>query len=200
MNHFPDFGKEPRRPFDLDERCFDCARLYDGGNGRPENRDSHCLDYLRLPDVKSGTCGQVIPPSRMGNRREPRIRGGGTVLMQVQEKPESSLAGQHNKPAKLKARICGCGAPLAKGRRLCDGCRAEARRQTKRQYMRTYMRQRRSGVVGSDSGMPFPGQSTHVARGSGEDRPLTGHPMGVPRCEQTSVLTEGVPQISGFLR
>jgi hypothetical protein len=71
-----------------------------------------------------------------------------------------------------------CGASLPKGKRLCDTCRTQNRQQTKRHCMRTCMRQRRSGVIGSHPGAPFPAQSTHVARGSGEDRPLTGHPQG----------------------
>jgi hypothetical protein len=201
MNRFPDFDQELRRGFDVDERCLDCVELYHGCSAQPENPDSRCADYFPLPDVGvNGETGQKIPPSKMGGRKEPRIRGSGTVPTQVQEKPESSPAGQHDKPAKLKVRTCGCGVRLPRGKRLCDGCRIGGRRQTKRQYMRTYMRQRRSGVIGSDSGMPFPAQGTHVARAGGEDRPLTGHPIGVPRCEQTSVLTGGVPQISGFLR
>ena len=151
----PDFGRELARPFEVDERCFDCAELYHGCNARPENPDSHCLDHLRLPDVMPGTCGQAIPASRMGGRKVPRIRFGGTTPVQVEVPPKKPPTSHYDKPAKPKARTCGCGVPLPKGRRLCDGCRVGARRQTKRQYMRTYMRQRRSGVIGSNSGMPF---------------------------------------------
>jgi len=48
----PDFGRELARPFEVDERCFDCAELYHGCYARPESPDTRCADYLRLPDVK----------------------------------------------------------------------------------------------------------------------------------------------------
>ncbi len=186
MMAHPDSKREPQAPFEAHENCYDCADFYDSCKGWGASRDFQCGDFNRLPGILPGTCGQAFPPSRMNSCTEPRSRPVAGSPVRVGAQPE--------------ARRCGCGAPLAKGRRLCDGCRVEARRQTKRQYMRTYMRQRRSGVIGSDPGMPFPAQSTHVAGGGGEDRPVTGHPIGVPRCEQTSVLTGGVPQISGFLR
>ena len=74
MRTFPDFGKGLSRPFEVDERSYDCAEFYYAGHAHPENPDARCADYLRLPDVKPGTTGQVIPPSRMGDRKEPRIR------------------------------------------------------------------------------------------------------------------------------
>ena len=77
---FPDFGKEMHRPFNVDERCYDCAEFYGPGHGQPgcnampANPNARCLDYLRLPDVGvDGQTGQEIPPSRMGGRKEPRI-------------------------------------------------------------------------------------------------------------------------------
>jgi hypothetical protein len=193
MKTIREFGKELQRAFEVDERCYDCAEFYGGCNGQPENRAARCADYFRLPNGLSGPCGQTFPSSRMNGRREPRVRVAADTPMQVQVQPENPPANLPSSSTRPRGRVCGCGAPLAKGRRLCDGCRVEARRQTKRQYMRTYMRQRRSKVIGSDSDVPFPAQSRHVERGGGEDRPLTGHPTGVPRCEQASVLTEGVP-------
>ena len=61
MKTFPDFGKELRGPFMVDERRFDCAELYHGRNATPENPAAHCADRLRLPDVMRGTCGADVP-------------------------------------------------------------------------------------------------------------------------------------------
>ena len=74
MKTFPDFGKELSRPFKVDERCYGCAELCHGCTARPENPDKRYAEYLHLPDLMPGTCGQTFPPSRMQNRKEPRIR------------------------------------------------------------------------------------------------------------------------------
>jgi hypothetical protein len=216
MSTIRKFGKELQPAFEVHENCYNCADFYAGCTGWQVSRDFDCRRYCRLPDVLPGTSGQRFPAS---HRKAPVDRALRSSERQAAESsrpparepdvetpplvdvpPKNTPISQPDKPVKPPGRICGCGVPLPKGKRLCDGCRVEARRQTKRQYMRTYMRQRRSGVIGSDSDMLFPAQSTHVARGGGEDRPLTGHPVGVSRCEQTFVLTEGVSQISGFLR
>ena len=231
MNGFPDFGQGLRRSFEVDERCFDCAELYHGCQAHLENPGTHCRDYLHLPDVKPGTCGQTIPLSRMNGRKEPRIRSaaGAPVRVQVQpknppscrrtpaepepiEQPpvessrqtaskpdtappavevprEDSPTSRPREPGKPKARICGCGAALPKGKRLCDTCRTEARRRTKRQYMQTYMEQRRSPTSGSDPDVPSTHETTHATHAGGEDRRSTGHPAGVPGFLPTSVLT-----------
>ncbi len=227
MNGFPDFGKELDRPFEVDERCYDCAELYHGCNARPENPDSHCADYLRMPDAGvNGQTGQEIPPSRMGNRKEPRIRSaaGAPVRAQTQlenppshrparvkpepvEQPAESdrqpdpepqaptpsateaTISQPDPPANPKARICGCGTVLPKGRRLCDTCRTESRRQTKRRYMRSYMEDRRSGVVGSDSGARATHATTHAVHALACDLLPMGQSDGGVLENQTSVLT-----------
>jgi hypothetical protein len=189
MRTFPDFGGELKRPFGVDQRCFDCAELYHGCHATPENPDSRCADYLRLPDVMPGTCGQVFPPSRMQGRTEPRIRLGAGVPVQVDVQPTNPPAGR---PAS-SARLCGCGAILPKGRRLCDTCRTQSRRQTRRDYMRSYMEQRRSPTSGSDPDVPSTHETTHAAHAGGEDRRSTGLRAGVPPILQTSVLTESVP-------
>jgi len=89
MSTIREFGKELRRPFETDSRCFDCVELYHGCNARPENPDSRCADYFPLPDVGvNGQTGQEVPPSRMGDRKEPRVRPatGAPVRVQVQPK------------------------------------------------------------------------------------------------------------------
>jgi hypothetical protein len=189
MKTFPDFGKELRRPFTVDERCFDCAELYHGCHAHPENPDTRSLDYLRLPDVKPGTCGQTFPPSRMQGRTEPRIRLGAGVPVQVDVQPKNPPASRLASSAQLQARLCGCGAILPKGRRLCDTCRTQSRRQTRRDYMRSYMEQRRSPTSGSDPDVPFTHEMTHATQAGGEDREPTGLRPGVPPIPQTTVLT-----------
>jgi hypothetical protein len=89
MNRFPDFGKDLQRGFEVDERCFDCTEFCHGCNARPENPASRCADYFPLPDVGvNGQAGQEIPPSRMGSRKDPRVRlpNGAPVRAQVQPK------------------------------------------------------------------------------------------------------------------
>ena len=62
MKTFPDFGKELSRPFKVDERCYGCAELCHGCTARPENPDKRYAEYLHLPDLMPGTCGQTFPP------------------------------------------------------------------------------------------------------------------------------------------
>jgi len=172
MRTFPDFGKELSRPFEVDQRCFDCAELYHGCNATPENPDAYCPDYLRLPDVGvNGKTGQEFPPSRMGDRKEPRIRSaaGAPVRVQVQPKnppprcqapaePEPIEQTRQQSPAASPGpdgeRLCGCGTVLKKRERCCGACRLSRRQKT--------MRRRRIGkrpslvAVQSDPGVPFP--------------------------------------------
>jgi hypothetical protein len=206
VNRFPDFGKELQGPFEVHENCYDCAALYDGCQGWRASRDFNCRDFNRLPDVGiDGKHGQEFPPPRC------RVQGQPEPEPIEQEPPESNPQTEPDQshashlaidrppayppsslpetPAKSGARVCGCGAGLPKGRQLCDTCRMENRRRTKRRYMQGYMKHWRSGVIRSDSDVPFPAQSTHVARGSGEDRPSTRPAAGVPPILRTSVLT-----------
>ena len=172
----------------MDERCFECAELYHGCNATPENPAAHCADRLRLPDAMRGTCGQTFPPSRMQDRTEPRIRLVAAAPVQVQAQSKNSPASRParapalRKPAapRIGPRLGGCGAILPKGKRLCDACRTESRRQTKRGYMRSYMEQRHSPTSGSDPGVPFPGPATHATHVSGEDRRSAGLRGGGP--------------------
>ena len=189
MRTIPDFGKGLSRPFTVDERCYDCAELCHGCTARPENPDTRCGDYLRLPDVMPGTAGQMFPPLRMQGRTEPRIRLAVAAPVQVEVQPKNPPASRLASSAQPQARLCGCGAILPKGRRLCDQCRTQNRRQTRRDYMRTYMEQRRSAAAESGSGMPFPATATLSTQASGGNRVLTGLWPGVRAAEQTSVLT-----------
>ena len=148
---FPEFGKELRRGFEVHEKCYDCAEFFHGCNGWPVGKSGRCADHLRLPDVMPGTWGQVVPPSRMKGRREPRAIPSGVGRAHIETQPPASSqpamenppAGEAREPGKPSARICDCGAPLSKGKRLCDTCRTQNRRKT----MREYMRQRRRPVA-----------------------------------------------------
>jgi len=193
MKTFPDFGKELSRPFPVDQRCYDCAELCHGCNARPENPDTRCADYLHLPDVMPGTCGQTLPPSRMQGCTEPRIRLAAAAPVQVEVQPKNPPASRLASSAQPQARLCGCGAILPKGRRLCDQCQTQNRRQTKRDYMRTYMEQWRSAADGSDSHMPFPAAATPSTQAGGDDLRASGLWEGGASLDQTSVLTESVP-------
>ena len=51
MHGFPDFDTDVRRPFAVDEQCYDCSEFYAGCNARPSNPPPLCRDFLRLPDV-----------------------------------------------------------------------------------------------------------------------------------------------------
>lgn len=141
MNRLPDFGKELQRGFEVDERCFDCVELYAGCKARPENPDSRCADYFPLPDVMPGTHGQVFPPSRMGDRKEPRVRlpNGAPARAQVQpEKPPASRQPQTKPHREYPAadyglageRLCQCGARLPKRKKCCETCRQTRRAET----------------------------------------------------------------------
>jgi hypothetical protein len=97
MNRFPDFGKELQRGFEVHENCYDCAEFYGPGHGVvgcnawPAAKVFACADYLRLPDVGvNGQTGQEFPPSRMGDRKEPRVRSsmGAPARAQVQSEYE----------------------------------------------------------------------------------------------------------------
>jgi hypothetical protein len=189
MTTIQEFGKELQRPFKVDERCYDCVEFYGGCNAQPENRDTRCADYFRLPHGMPAPCGQTFPSSRMNGRKEPRVRVAAGTPVQGQVQPKNPPASWPSPSVQPKGRICGCGVPLAKGRRLCDGCRVEARRQSKRQYMRTYMEQRRSAAVGSASDVPFPATATQSTQAGGGDPALTGLVGRGRTSQQTSVPT-----------
>lgn len=155
---FSDFGKELKRSFAVAGQCYDCAEFYDGCNGWRASQDFGCRQYNRLPDVLPGTCGQAFPAPR---RRTPSSPIPEPVELRPNERPAL--------PAEPTVRICGCGAPLSKGRRLCDNCRVANRRRTKCEYMRTYMKQRRSVAVGCGSDLPSAAAQGTSARASGHD-------------------------------
>ena len=185
---FPEFGKELKRPFEVHENCYDCADFYDDCKGWRASRGFACEDFNRLPNVVPGTYGQRFPASRRSelakhqaaerdiapgkSYRESSSTAGGDAHAEV--------AGLSHEIHKTKVRACGCGAILPKGRRLCDQCRTQNRRQTKRDYMRTYMEQRRAVAVGSDSGTPFPATATQSVQAGGGDLAVTGLWPGFP--------------------
>jgi hypothetical protein len=180
MHRFPDFDKDVRRPFAVAEDCCDCAEFYAGCHARPANPPTRCRDYLRLPDVMPGTCGQVFPPPRMQGRKEPRLYRQAQTGEQGPVEPRTG------------ARVCGCGASLSKGKRFCETCRVERRRQTKRGYMRGYMEQRRSTEIDVVSDVPFTHATGSPMPACGEERPSKGRLARGVHPERTSVLTEGV--------
>jgi len=183
----PEFGKELRRPFPVHENCYDCAEFYGPGHGVPgcnawpASKDFACLDFLRLPDVGvNGQTGQEIPPSRMGGRREPRIRSAASTPTRVQVQPKNPpippainapprdpSTGQPQKqtrqqspaanPGPCGERLCGCGAPLRKRQRCCEICRLRRREETIR---RRRSRERPSAAVSDVSGVPSTGPGT----------------------------------------
>jgi hypothetical protein len=164
-----------RFPFEVDERCFDCVELYHGCHAHPENPDSRCADYFPLPDVGvNGDTGQEIPPSKMGGRKEPRVRlpnrQGGQAPRQTAQPPAHRARqtrpepieqapvenGRRQSPAAIPGsdgqRFCTCGAILRKRERCCGACRLQRRQET--------MQRRRSGkqpctAVGSVLDVPF---------------------------------------------
>ena len=141
FRRFPDFGKDLMRPFPVHENCHDCAEFYDGCKAWPESKTFRCADYLKLPDVMPGTHGQVFPPSRMGDRKEPRVLPAKRPRPQEQTDQDDQVASEPEQTA----RQCPCGAPLPRHRQYCDECRRQNRRESKRQYMRDYMQGRRAG-------------------------------------------------------
>jgi hypothetical protein len=200
FNTFPKFGEQLKRLFELRENCYDCAEFYDGCGGWRASRDFACEGFNRLPDVIAGTYGQRFPQSRKSERAEyPPV---GIYMAPGKRYCESSSAVGGNTNAettnlpheirRAKVRTCGCGAALPKGKRLCDQCRTENRRQTKREYMRTYMEQQRSAAVDAGSDVPFPAAATQSTQASGDDLSLTGLPVRGACSDRTSVLTNGV--------
>lgn len=123
-----DFGKELARPFGVAEQCFDCAEFYHDCQAWPANKPWTCGDFLRLPDVLPGTCGQPVPPSRMQGRTVPRGLPDTSAPKPIE--PAALPKDRPLPPAEPKSRTCGCGTPLPRGKRLCDACRTECRRQT----------------------------------------------------------------------
>jgi hypothetical protein len=161
MNRFPDFGKELRRSFEVHENCYECASFYDGCPAWPAAREFACRQCDRLPDVPSGTCGQQLPPFRRQvssrpasdpietqstrSNRGPAPEPQGTTAPKV----DDLLAKESDRESKTKTRTCPCGLPRQKGKRLCEKCRKQNRRETKRRHMGPYMRRRRSKASGS---------------------------------------------------
>ncbi len=178
-NSFLDLDKDIRRPFAVDEQCYDCGEFYAGCHARPSNPPTRCRDYLRLPDVVPGTCGQTFPPSRMQGRKEPRLC--------------REVAGGEEKhtPTQASPRRCECGAALPKSKRLCDACRTKRRQQTMREYKRRW----RAEPAGSDvlSDVPLSATATHATHATADDLPPSGHPAGVGCPAQTSVGQNPTP-------
>jgi len=87
--------------------------------------------------------------------------------------------------SRAKPRLCECGTALSKGKRFCESCRVQRRRQT----MRNYMRGRRAARPESEqvSELPLFATTRHPTHASGGDLPLTGLPSGAARSEQSSV-------------
>jgi len=142
MTAHPDFGKELRQPFEVDERCFDCVELYHGCHATPEDSNSHCADYFPLPAVGvNGTTGQEIPPSRMGSRAEPRVRSSSSAPVRAQVQPENPPASRQAQTKTHREypaancglageRLCQCGARLPKRKKCCETCRERRRAET----------------------------------------------------------------------
>ncbi len=185
MHAFPDFDRDVRRPFAVDEDCYDCAEFYHGCNGCPASTPARCRDRLRLPDVMPGACGQTFPPSRMGGRREPRLCRESAEKKPEPEPAPSIAPARKPRPHHTGPRLCECGVTLPKGKRLCDACRANNHRKTMRDYMRT----RRATPPGSDvlSDVPLSATATHATHATADDLPPSGHPAGVGYPAQTSI-------------
>ncbi len=183
FKRFLEFGKELTRRFLVHEDCYDCAEFYHGCTGWRASRERACDGFGRLPNVMPGTCGQVFPASRRRPTMDSVLAVEGRLPVGVN--PYAGITTH-----RARVRTCGCGAPLPKGKRFCDLCRIQNRRQTKRDYMRTYMEQRRSTAVGSDSHMPFPAAATQSTQGSGGDLVLAGLPVRGACPNRTSVLTK----------
>ena len=181
MRRFPDFGRELRRPFAVHENCYDCAGFYEGCKVWPAAREFACGVYNPLPDVLPGTCGQRFPAT---SRQL-------TTLAEDKAKPDSLADASVAKRSatRKRDRHCTCGSPLPKGKRLCDLCRIQNKRQTKRNYMRSYMEQRRSAAVDAGSGMASTHAGTRRTQAGGSDLPQRGIPIGAPPVLQTSILT-----------
>jgi len=183
---FPKFGHELERGFPVHETCYDCVEFYNGCNAWPENKAFQCADYYPLPSVMPGTCGQVFPPSGMEGRTEPKVRrevaadGHEDFLV-----PSPAPTSKQRVPSHARPRLCECGAALSKGKRFCESCRVQRRRQT----MCDYMRSRRAARPESKqvSELPLFATARHPPHASSGDLPLTGLPSGGARSEQTSV-------------
>jgi len=199
-NAFSEFGREVKRPFEVHENCYDCTEFHGGCMGWRASRDFACEGFSRLPNVMPGTYGQRVPASRKSERAE--YQPAGRYMAPGKSYCESSSAAGGNihtettdllhEIHKAKVRTCGCGAPLPKGRRLCDTCRTQNRRKAKRDYMRTYMAQWRSVEVDAGSRMLSTHSATPSTQAGGGDLVLTGLPVRGACSGQSSVLTEGV--------
>ena len=134
----------------------------------------------------------VFGLSRMQGRRVPRGRPPLPSAPTKTEADNGSRRGTtetnsplvshgHRAGIQDEARRCGCGAPLVKGKRYCDPCRAERRRAT----MRTYMRNRRGSLARrtTSSGSPQKAALAVASRRTGADRT----PIASPPEMQTSV-------------
>ena len=139
---FPDFGEEVKRPFAVAEPCYDCAVFYAGCQGWHASKEFACAYYQRLPDVMPGTWGQPFP-EKVFVPTEPESQ----AVPKVKEPDHGQRRPRAKTTTATKTRQCECGAPLAKGKRLCDECRAKRRRESKGRYMTAYMRQRRGGSM-----------------------------------------------------
>jgi len=172
---FPEFGKELRRPFEVHENCYDCARFYDGCEGWRASRDFECRGCNRLPDVLPGTCGQRFPattrklaamPVDMEPEGQPGADQMPTLPMSAPAQAQGEVAPRNGRterpPERTRTqspatsyglddeRLCECGAALQRRKRCCETCRQERRKETMR-------RRRRSTAVDVGSGLPFAG-------------------------------------------
>jgi hypothetical protein len=158
-NEFPNFDRCVRRPFAVEEQCYDCTEFYDGCNARPANPPTRCRDYFQLPDVMPGTYGQVFPASRMSERKEPRL-----CRTTAKDKPEPELGREltgNVQPTRMQSpaahhkldgkRRCDCGAALPKRRRCCDDCQRQRRKET---ISRRRSRKQPPAVSHADSDVP----------------------------------------------
>jgi len=181
MNRFPDFGKELRRDFEVDAGCYDCVEFYGPGHGqpgcnaRPAQPRIYCLDYFPLPPVGvNGKTGQEFPPSRMGGRKEPRLRMRNSAPVEAREQAENPPARKQTqakpepieqdppesgdqvpkqtrqqspagKPGLDGKRRCGCGCGTVLKKR--ERCCAACRLQGRKNALERYRSQNRPSVA-----------------------------------------------------
>ena len=183
----PSFGR-------IQEICFGCSEWYHTCDGWPVSKSMktsdgklRCHDFLTLPTVGiDGETGQGLPPSRRRSVVSPASEPvepqsaesnpspNPSMPTSVKPQGETTRGNGAAEPSALSTRgratrICGCGAPLSRGRRLCDSCRTESRRRTRREYMRGYMKQRRSTAVDAGLDPPLPSTQTVSMRAAGGD-------------------------------
>jgi len=133
------FGRELNRPFEVHEKCYDCAGFYDGCPAWPAERKFACRIVTRLPDVMPGTYGQRFPAT---SRKLPADHWTRTGKHQADDpaklaKPRPAQVKPHRTSPVAHIddngeRRCECGTIIGKRRRICETCRIERRRLSKR--------------------------------------------------------------------